>query len=169
MPISSDINADTRAIADILNAAPFGGTVTLDTMTDAIGRDIRDCRYVALSAMRVAERETGAVFASVRRIGYRRLTVDEFAEIGMTARARIRRTARSSARAMGAAMTRVNDMTDEQRRNVIREQSALGLLAHLAQDRSMPKIPDDVKQTQPIAITMRAAMAALGINTETTP
>jgi hypothetical protein len=138
MPISTDINADTRAIADMLNAVSFGDTITLDAMTDAIGRDIRDCRYVAMSAMRVAERETGAIFASVRRVGYRRLTVDEFAEIGMTARAHIRRKAKSSARAMGAAMTRVNDMTDEQRRKVVREQSTLGLMAHLAQDRAMP-------------------------------
>jgi len=169
MPQITTISADTRAIADLLNAASYGEEVTIDAMSNAIGRDIRPVRYIALAALRVAERETGAVFATIRCVGYRRLTSDEFYQIGSTARARIRKVSKRSNRAMSAAMEGTNDMDPAARMAVLREQSMLGLLAHLSQDRHAPKLAPDADRPQPLAITMRGALAAMGVHVKTPP
>lgn len=163
MPQTTTISADTRAIADLLNAASYGQEVTIEQMSDAIGRDIRPVRYIAVSALRVAERETGAVFATVRRVGYRRLTSDEFHQIGSTARARIRKVSNRSNRSMTAAMERTNDMDPADRLAVLREQSTLGLVAHLSQDKQAPALVHGTTRPQPLAVTMRGALEALGL------
>ena len=59
-------------------------------------------------------------------------------------------------------MQRVNDMDNGHRSKVLREQSVLGLIGYLAQDKAVPPVPD-AQRPQPIAVTMRAAMKHFGI------
>ncbi len=160
--IAMEINADTRRIADTLAATRVGETITLDHLTREIRRDIRRNRHIIYGAMRVVEREVGAVFACERGIGYRRLKANELALIGQTARARIRRTARRGAKTIAAGSVFANDLSNQERRKILAEQSSLGVLEHLARDKSLPDVAPTETRPLSIVATAQAFLAAIG-------
>ena len=160
--LSLDLHQDTQTIADLLASCPNGGTVALADITAAIGRDITGCRYLVYGAMRVAERDSGAVFASVRGVGYRRLLASEIAEVGQTARAKIRRAARHGVRTISAGMAGANDIAPDAMRKILAEQSALGMLEHMARDKNLPKLTETDTRPLPLAVTARAFLRSIG-------
>jgi len=160
--IATDLSADARAVADALNGTPLGETIDYPTISASIGRDITTYRWVLTTAFRVAERETGAVFALIRRVGYRRLLSDEISKVGQTARASIRAKATRSVRTMSAGIAQANDISDNARQNILREQTALGLISHLARDRNMPATPAGATHPAPVGIAVRAVLQHLG-------
>jgi hypothetical protein len=160
--IATDLSADARRIADLLSAVPRGELITYAGISAAIGRDVRVLRHLIYAAMRVAERESGAVFASERGKGYRRLAPTEIVRIGATARARIRGVARRGKRSISAGVIGANDLGDEDRRKILAEQSALGLLEHVARDRSLPVLTPDDSRPLPVAQAARSFMRHIG-------
>ena len=162
--LSLDLHADTRRIADLLNEVPRGDSITLDAISKAIDRDIRRCRYLLYSALRVVERESGAVFATERGSGYRRLAPEEIVKIGQTARARIRGWARRGSRTIAAGIAGANDMAPDTARKIMAEQSALGLLEHIARDRSLPKVNEDENRPLSVAATAKEFLRSIGSN-----
>jgi len=160
--IASDLSADARRAADLFASIPRGDVVSLDALSAAIGRDAKRCRHILYRAMRVAERESGAVFASERGIGYRRLAPDEIVKIGQTARSRIRSSARRGRRSIQAGIAGANDISPNSQRQVSAELSALGLLEHIARDRSLPPIPEDDSRPLSVAATAKAFMLKIG-------
>lgn len=160
--IAKDIHADTRIIADALNQLPRGELITTTAISDLIGRDIRLTVWHLYAAIRIVERETGAVFGCERGKGYRRLKADELVKIGQTARSRIRRTARKGSRSLAAGVMGINDLSPATTRKVLAEQSSLGLLEHLARDRNLPNISESETRPLPVAVTAREFLNAIG-------
>lgn len=160
--IATELHPDTVALVAVLSAAPRGELIPLKTFSDAIGRDINRCRHLLYRAIRIMEREQGAVFACVRKEGYRRMAADEIVKIGQTARSRIRRTARRGQKSIAAGISGANDLSNEARVKLLQEQSALGLLEHLSRDRSLPQIPEQVTRPLPVAQTAREFLKAIG-------
>lgn len=158
--------ADVQAIADLLAATPVGDVCAYARLSAAIGRDVTRCRYLALSAIRRLNKDTGALFASVRGVGYQRLPADDAHKVGSTARARIRRAARHASVAIGRAMDCANDMTPEARRRAVVEVGTLNLMAHLSTERSVANADTGADKPQPVAVTMAAALKAMGVKVE---
>lgn len=159
---ASEIHADVRRIADCLSATPIGSTITWPDMSSVIGRDLRRCRHVLYSAERIAQRESGAVFLCERGKGYRRLPVEEIASVGATARSRIRRQARRGNTTIAAGIDGANDIPAGVLRTLLREQSMLGLIAHMARDRSLPTIPIGDTRPLPVAVVARQFLDLIG-------
>lgn len=158
--ISINRNApDIRALVTALTGIPLGGTITYDELSTAIGRDVTRHRYLVLRAMSVANAESGALFAPVRKVGYRRLPMDEAPSVGQTARRRIRRASRQARKRMLNAAAKANDLPADIARKVNAELSALGLIEHLTRDKTaeLMKAPEPM----PLAIATDAVAAQI--------
>lgn len=157
--IQTELSADTRAVADLMIAAPIGGTVTFAAMSGAIGRDITSHRHIIVAARRVAQREAGAVFVTVPRTGYRRLPTEEVARIvGAAARQHIRRTAGRAKKAVAAGTANANDLPPDVQRRVAAEISALALIEHISRDAVARPADNGPTKPTPVAVTARALL-----------
>ena len=68
--IMTDISPDTVALAEALSATPVGETITYETLSAAIGRDVREhAVHLLHSAFRIVQRDHGAVFSNIRLRG----------------------------------------------------------------------------------------------------
>ena len=162
MNVTQALSADTRTLADRLTATPIGGTVTYAAMTEAIGRSIVPRRYLALRAMHVANKESGAIFGSVRGVGYQRLAATDAHLLGAHARGRIRRTAKRAADSILAAVDAANDMPDGAKRQAYAEVNAMALIRYLATDKKVSAATPEPK-AEPVAITMRRFAEQIGV------
>jgi hypothetical protein len=161
--IVTEISPDTRALANRLLAVPLGGAISYADLSAAIGRDVRteNTRYLIYGAMRVTQREAGAIFANDRGKGYVRLSPDDAHKVGNTARSRVRRIARHATKQISAALARANAVAPESQRKANAELSALGLLEHVAKDRHVVPAETDEAPT-PVAITARRFLERIG-------
>lgn len=160
--ISTELSADARAVANLLSSVSVGDLATFATISAAIGRDITTCRHVLAAGRKVAERESGAVFATERGKGLRRLSAERATEtVGSAARAHIRTTARRASRTLVAATSRMNDLPPAVQRRLSAEISALSLVEHLVRDAAVRPVENGPLKPTPVAVTARAMMAAL--------
>lgn len=162
MSFAMDIHPDTRRLADALSAVQRGEIITLDEISEVVDRNIRACRYLFYGAQKIAQRESGAVFATERGMGYRRLTTEEIHTLGQTARARIRGTSRRAVKSITQGIAGSNDIDPVVHRKILSEQSVLGLLEHIARDKNLPPISE--KETRPlsVAVTAKAFLRSIG-------
>jgi hypothetical protein len=146
-----ELHHDCRKLADKLLTVPFGGTVTWAQLSAVIKADATKLRWRVASAQRLAQREGGIVLVSLRGIGFRRITVDRLApDVGGTSRAKIRRTARRGNKAIAAGLAAANDIDNPTHLAALSEQTALGLLEHLAKDRQLPQLREgDIRTVSP--------------------
>lgn len=161
MNISQAANPDARALADLFKRTSIGAIVTHADMTEAIGRNIHDHRHLIPRAITLAAREAGAVFGSVRKVGYQRLAPQEAYILGSNARGRIRRTAKRAAEAISAAVTATNDLSDTDKRRAYAEVNSLGLIRHLAADKQVSAAAAEPK-AEPLGIVMRRFAQSIG-------
>jgi hypothetical protein len=158
----TELSAETRAVLDVMLECPIGETVTLDAMSAAIGRDIRKRRHIIVAARRVAEREAGAVFASVRGVGYRRLDAERtVAVVAPTARKHIARTARRTSRAISTAIEKANDLSMDVRRRAVHELGILGIIEHAARERVKTLREDAPIKPEPVALVAKRWLARM--------
>lgn len=102
MSFAKVLNQETVQLAGLFAQAKPGEVVTLNQMTACIGRDIGGCKWFIQRAREIALREHNAVFAVVRKEGYRRLSDDEIPGQAMGRVRKIRRTAKRGARELSA-------------------------------------------------------------------
>jgi prophage DNA circulation protein len=158
----TELSADARAVADLLLACPIGETVSLASMSDAIGRDIRKHRHVIVTARRVAEREAGAVFTSVRGIGYQRLDAERtVAVVAPAARKHIARSAKRAARSLHASMSKANDLPMDVRRRAVHELGVLGIIEHAARERVKTLPAEAPTRPEPVAVVAQRWLARM--------
>jgi hypothetical protein len=158
----TELSADARVVADLLLACPIGETVSLASMSDAIGRDIRKHRHIIVTARRVAEREAGAVFASVRSVGYKRLDAERaVAVVAPAARKHIARSARRTSRAISAAVDKANDLSMDVRRRAVHELGILGIIEHAARERVRTLREDGPIKPEPVALVAKRWLARM--------
>ena len=165
----TDISPEIKAISRLLLDCPIGGVVTIDQLSSAIGQDIRNVRYLIYNAMGVVLDETGAVFSSVRKVGYQRLTSEEVKDIGAHCRSRIRSTARIGQRRMKKATAKSNSMTPDDRREVMRECGILGMLEHMSRDKSKEAVKqqeEDAPLPYAVVVSQMHRFFANGVKTE---
>jgi hypothetical protein len=161
MNITQALNPEARALVDLFTAASVGAVVTYADMSAAIGRDIHARRHLIPRAMTLAAKEAGAIFGSVRGVGYQRLAATDAHMLGAHTRGRIRRSAKRTADAITAAVSAANDMPDEARRRAFAEVNAMGLIRHLATDKAVSATTAEPK-AEPVAHTMRRFAEAIG-------
>lgn len=160
--IAIEPSAETQILIDLLRGSAIGETITLAAISEAIGRDIGTCRGYLYTALRRVQNDDGAVFSSIRRVGYRRLPPSEIPTIGKTARDRIRRTATRGVKTIAAGMAGANDLPDAVRRDLYRQQAALNMIAHLSRDRQTAAIPSAEQRPPTLAETAKGYLAAIG-------
>lgn len=160
--IITDLSPDARAVADLLAACPVGETITHAAVSSVIGRNITSCRHIVYTAMRVAQREAGAVFVTLRGEGYRRIEPAQIAAtVGQAARQHIRRTAGRARRTMVAGTARMNDLQPDAQRRLAAEVSAMSLIEHVTQDARVKPGSDAPTAPTPVAITAQRLLASL--------
>lgn len=165
MNITESLQAETRALVDLFVAAPINGVVTFSEMSRVIGRPIGLRRHLVPRAMRIASRESGAIFGNVRGEGYKRLAAEDAHLLGSTARRRIRRTAKRASEAIVAAVMVNNSISSEAKRKAYAEVNTMGLIRHIATDRAVAKaneIADDSKP-EPVAIVAQRFAREIGL------
>lgn len=160
--IAIEQSAETQIIIDALRNVPIGGTILLAEISDAIGRDIATCRGYLYTALKRVQTDDGAVFSSVRKIGYRRLPAEEIPMVGKTARDRIRRTAARGSQAIAAGIAGANDLPDDVRINLHKQQGALNMIAHLARDKQTAAVNVTASRPPTVAETARSFLSAIG-------
>ncbi len=156
------LSPETRALADLLNSASVGATVTFHDMSRAIGRPIASRRYLISRALILAARETGAIFGTVRSVGYQRLEAQDAHILGAHSRRRIRRTAQRASTMISAAVAKANDMPDPARRKAFAEMNALALIRHVASDREVTATHAAEPKAEPVALLMRRFARQIG-------
>jgi hypothetical protein len=161
MNLVQTMSPDTAAIVALLTAASVGATVTYEQMSHAIGRPIGDRRYLLPAAIRIAARDHGAIFGTVRKIGYQRLPATDAHILGAHTRRRIRSSAKRAAEAIVSAVERANDLPDGAKRMAYAEVNSMSLIRHLATDKQVSAAPSEAK-AEPIAIVMRRFALAIG-------
>lgn len=159
--IAQTLNPEARALANLFAATSVGAVVTYAAMTAAIGRDIHARRHLIPRALTIAAKEAGAIFGSVRKVGYQRLAATDAHMLGAHTRGRIRRSAKRTAEAIVSAVSAANDMPDDARRRAFAEVNAMGLIRHLATDKAVSAVVAEPK-AEPVAHTMRRFAEAIG-------
>lgn len=158
--IPSHANTLCRTLADLLATCPVGGVITYEQMTAKLGFDVRDkSRHLIPAAIRLVNREIGAVFAVVIRHGYRRLPDDELAAAGHATRLKIRRKAGRSAKTLTRAVDASNAMSDASKLKVMSEIAVLGLIQRVARDATV-KAAEKAPSPPSSADVARATLAA---------
>lgn len=138
---SSEPDAKVKKIIEVLSRFPIGETIPQKAVTEALGTSIHFCRHLVYRAMEAMNKDSGAAFATVYRVGWRRMHPSEVASVGRTARGRIRRMAARATSTMTSVMEKANDLDDRQIDNISREIGALAMLRHLARQRVVDKLP----------------------------
>lgn len=161
--VPNEVSAEVRRVIDRLALVPFGALVTVPDLQAATGLDLRRRRHLLYSALRVLQRESGAVFAGERGAGYRRLSA-ELAPgvIGSTARARIRGTARRGMRAIDATVKHANHLPPDAQRRANAERAALGLIEHIARDRPVMETAATASRPLSVAEAARGFLTGMG-------
>lgn len=162
MQIAQTIAPDTQAIVDLLTAASVGDTVTFAAMSEAIGRPIKTRSHLIPRAIHIAARDHGAIFGSIRGVGYQRLAAHDAHLLGAHARRRMRRSAKRTSEAITAAVTKANDLPAAARRRAYAEVNAMALIRHLATDKQVTATVAEPK-AEPLAVTLRRFAQQIGI------
>jgi hypothetical protein len=130
-----------QRLTDALLACPVGEVITYDSLSRALGSPVLERRYLIMAAMKQANREHGAHFVNVFKVGYKRQPGAMAHVIGETARTKGRRLFKRASTAITHTLAKSNDITNADRLKAYREQVALGLLQHMARNRSLPPAP----------------------------
>lgn len=149
-------------VAKRLLDVPIDEVVSVRQLSEAAGHDLYAERWIIGTALRAVNSEYGAVFATVRKEGYRRLAHGNGA-LFAAARGlkRVRRAARAGIKSAGNAAKFANDMNAEQRRQHNQQMAALGLIDHITMARTVHTMPEE---SPPVPADPLAGLrAALGV------
>jgi hypothetical protein len=146
-----------------LATCPIGEVITTNALSSAIGRDVRRVRHIIATARKVAERESGAVFVTLRGVGYQRLTPERASEVlAPTARRHIRRTARRTRSSLETVLAQANDLPADAARRMSREIGVLGVIEMFSRDKIAAPSDSTATRPEPVAHVARDLLAKLG-------
>jgi hypothetical protein len=159
---SAEHSADVAALVALFAVTKPGDIVTFQAMDAVLGRPVASCRWLALKALRVVNDESGYLFSSVMKTGYKRLDAEEAPKVGQTTRQRIRRAARRTSKTIVNSARRANNVSPEAQRRINAELSALGLIEHIARDAPTKKMEED-SGPLPLALAGKRFMQHIGV------
>lgn len=155
------LSTDSAALALRLTEVAVGDIVRYDDLSKAIGRDVRSSAAGALeSARRVAQRDSRAVFASVRGEGLRRLTDAEIVDLSDSGRDRIRRQAKRTAKKL--VCVDYDALPAEKKVKHNAALSMMGALASIATDTAQKRLEKQIAETGKQLPAAKSAIEALG-------
>lgn len=133
------IEIEAAAIARLLMELPIDGVLSYADASAQIGRDVTNgARFSLMKARRIAEKECGSLFATVRQVGVKRLPASHVAGVGADVRKRVGRAANRGYERLTAI--RYNDLDGSSRTRVDAERSLLGAISSLATSPTVKKI-----------------------------
>jgi len=164
MPFISSVSneSDIAALAAVLAKTAIGSVIGYDTLSAAIGSDVRRRRYLLFAAMRQLNTDSGAIFGNVVRVGYKRLAATETGLIGSNARRKMRHTARNASKTMANSLNRANDLPADVQRKVVAEIATMSMIAHLTKE-TVVKAQSNHDKPPPLAESLRGVMAHIGV------
>jgi hypothetical protein len=154
-PLTAAIQRTVLAIKDRLNETAIDGIVSHEEIRNMIPGDILEqlTHYVLVQrAQRLLNAENGAVFATVRREGYRRLSHGVGADYASNlALLRIRSQSRRGQKIATLAIEFANDISDNDRRRVYQKIASLGMIEHLSMNKTIETMPAVKPRPDPLA------------------
>ena len=139
-----EYQAEISALIEILKAAPLGATITYQAMNAVIGRSVqREASFSLIKARKIVEKETGARFGTIYKIGIKRLSAQEIPSIGIDGRRRISSISKRAYARLSNLSN--NDITPEIERRIQAEKSHLGAIALVTKEVQHKKIDEYVK------------------------
>ena len=153
--------ADITALVAVLSATAVGATVEYRTLSDALGSDVRQRRYLLLAAMRRLNADCGAIFGNIKGVGYKRLAAAETGLIGSNARRKMRHTARNASKVMANSLDRANDLPPDVQRRVVAEIATMSMIAHLTRE-NVVKAQVATEKPPTLAESLRGVMKHIG-------
>ncbi len=151
-----------RIMADHMSSASIDETVHHPDLRRLLPQERqRDYYFIVARARGLLNQESGTVFATVTREGYRRLAGITGAEYeGKRSLSKVRRTVRRGQRFVSNALHHANDATPRQRREVYQNLAALGIIEHLTMARTVKTMPDEPRAPEDGLAGLRAAIGA---------
>lgn len=134
--------ADVEAIRSLLLELPIGQMISYARLSEAIGRDITECRWLLDRARKDAEQECGGLFATVRGEGIERLPTDRVADAGLSFIQKVKRTAKRGHTRL--SNVRANDLPQTEQQRLIAHKSMLGAISSISDGRKAPTIAKEV-------------------------
>lgn len=155
------LSVDSRLLYDALIALPVGETISYETMTACIGRDVQGVGRGALqTARRMALRENRMVFGVRRDIGLVRLSDAEIVGTGARTLRSIGRKARRGATVL-SSVTDYTTLADEDKRRHNATFAILGMIEHTSREKNVLAISKQITDAPPsIAETMQRTLSA---------
>lgn len=136
------------ALANALNNVSVGATLTyLEAEALVSETERQKLGWFLMQARKKIETDSDARFATVRRLGVKRLTTEDLPGIGADVRQTIGRKAKRAFKRLGGL--RANDMSQQVQQSIDAERSILGAFVELSKDRVKAKAEQGT-QTGPI-------------------
>jgi hypothetical protein len=133
-----------RKMLDRFREASIGDLVPHNELIRLNHGSSRTHYWAASRAMRLLNGENGAVFATVRSEGYRRLDTPDGAEYaGEKARIRIHAVSHRGYKQLENVSKRSNDITPDQQGKINQHLSTFGLIGHLTNKRTIEIMPKE--------------------------
>lgn len=132
-------------IKERLGSASIGETISHNELRQIIGSGLRYDHYWYVGRARLLlNRESGIVFATVNREGYRRLgSAPGVGYVGERGLRRIRSAAKRGYQFLVNAVHHANDLEQSQAAEANRRLCALGLIEHLSRPRTLQHLSSD--------------------------
>lgn len=144
-----------QAVKSALESCPVGGTISYKDIEGLSKVEILKKRYLVARAISSLNKDCGAVFVSVYRVGYRRLPPAEAHALGASARLKIYRTAGRSKKRIVRALCFANDIPQQAAIQANREVAMLGLIQHAAHERQMKHTVTESESPKPVADVLK--------------
>lgn len=143
-----ELSIEARLLTERLKKAEVGEVIPYSELSEVAGRTIQGAARSSLyTAMKRCLNSEGYVFGTVRGVGVKRLSDKEIIGIGDKALPHIRRTAKRAARKMSMVENYEGlEHEDKVRHNAMI--SALGMMAHVANEKQIKKLEDKVHTAQ---------------------
>lgn len=153
-----ETSAETRFIFQAMDKVPHGETITYESLSESIGRDVRLYATSALSSAITMQLKKQRVFECVRGVGYKLLTSKEIVRTqGDKALSHIKRTARRYVKRIASCV--YDELNDVEKIRHNAHLSALGTINYLSKPAAINQIEQELKITRqrdlPIGNTLR--------------
>ena len=145
MNTTFQMSADAKIIRSVLAEASVGDLVSYETLSKAIGRDVREHASGAMqTALRSILKEDGKVFGNVRREGYKRLADNEIVDTSESSRKRILKESKKAIRRLSCVS--FDGLDDDKKRQHTAAAAQFGALAHFGGKTAGKKIEAAVEK-----------------------
>lgn len=136
-------SADTKVIETVLKEAKIGDIITYDSISLALGRDVRVHAIAALQTARKAMLASNVVFGTERNVGLVRLNDTQIIDSTESDRQKIQRVGKRSLKKLGAVKFEELGNNEKLRHTTMAAQ--LGAISMFASKSSTNKIQSNVK------------------------